>query len=450
MTSPGNTLSYAGRPPGPRSTCPSSCTCSNGSLCRHAHIRRPARVAGGRPSACPGPRSARSSGLPRRTPSTPAPPVDDHRERRQRLFVVTSGGNTLTAGTGSASLFLFDGAAATSSTAVATARWTSRWRRPASTSTCPAPGEATGGFGGTPVADRHPERDRHQLRRRAHRRGARPDPHRAERRATCSRPAPPEATPSSRAAPAPIPSVPSELQRADRAAGGNTMIGGSGDDVFFAQNGVVDTITGQAGDTAYVDPQDIVTGTGIRHTSRMTPPRPCLGGGLAVTVNVALIGAENLFVTPGESATCQLSIANASTIVEQFTLLALGEAMEWVVPEPPVVSLFPGGPADGDVAVLAAAPAHHSERRGAVRGQGHPFHRAGRVGDRRGGHHGRVVQRRRRRAGAQSHDRPDHRPPEAGGRQPRQRPGAGRGHRPGRRRRPEVQDAAPPPHGRAG
>jgi hypothetical protein len=61
-----------------------------------------------------------------------------------------------------------------------------------------------------------------------------------------------------------------------------------------------------------------------------------------VTVNVALIGAENLFVTPGESATCQLSIANASNIVEQFTLLALGEGMDWVVPEPPVVSLFPG------------------------------------------------------------------------------------------------------------
>jgi hypothetical protein len=61
-----------------------------------------------------------------------------------------------------------------------------------------------------------------------------------------------------------------------------------------------------------------------------------------VTVNVALIGAENLFVTPGESATCQLSIANSSTIVEQFTLLALGEAMDWLTAEPPVVSLFPG------------------------------------------------------------------------------------------------------------
>jgi hypothetical protein len=59
-------------------------------------------------------------------------------------------------------------------------------------------------------------------------------------------------------------------------------------------------------------------------------------------VNVALLGADNLFVTPGESTTCQLSIANTSTIVEQFTLLALGEAMDWTAAEPPVVSLFPG------------------------------------------------------------------------------------------------------------
>jgi Ca2+-binding RTX toxin-like protein len=45
--------------------------------------------------------------------------------------------------------------------------------------------------------------------------------------------------------------------------GGSTMIGGSGTDDFFAQNGQVDHITGQAGDNAFVDPQDVVTGTGI-------------------------------------------------------------------------------------------------------------------------------------------------------------------------------------------
>ena len=62
-----------------------------------------------------------------------------------------------------------------------------------------------------------------------------------------------------------------------------------------------------------------------------------------MSVNVALLGAENLVVTPGQSTTCQLSVANASTIVEQFTMLVLGEAMDWTVAEPPVVSLFPGG-----------------------------------------------------------------------------------------------------------
>ena len=48
-------------------------------------------------------------------------------------------------------------------------------------------------------------------------------------------------------------------------------------------------------------------------------------------------------MTPGQSTTCQLSVANASTIVEQFTMLVLGEAMDWTAAEPPVVSLFPGG-----------------------------------------------------------------------------------------------------------
>ena len=44
------------------------------------------------------------------------------------------------------------------------------------------------------------------------------------------------------------------------AAGGNTLTGGSGDDVFFAQNAGVDTITGHADDVAEVSPQDIVIG----------------------------------------------------------------------------------------------------------------------------------------------------------------------------------------------
>ena len=37
-----------------------------------------------------------------------------------------------------------------------------------------------------------------------------------------------------------------------------------------------------------------------------------------------------------------MSLRNSGTIVEQFTVLTLGEAMEWTAAEPPVVSLFPG------------------------------------------------------------------------------------------------------------
>jgi hypothetical protein len=61
-----------------------------------------------------------------------------------------------------------------------------------------------------------------------------------------------------------------------------------------------------------------------------------------MSVSATLLGAEDLHVQPGQSTTCQLNVANTSTIVEQFTLLPLGEAMEWLVAEPPVVSLFPG------------------------------------------------------------------------------------------------------------
>ena len=177
-------------------------------------------------------------------------------------------------------------------------------------------------------------------------------------------------------------------------------------------------------------------------SDRRTPVRP--GGRPAMSVNVALLGAEDLKVEPGQTTTCQLSVANTSTIVEQFTILMLGEAAEWSDPDPPVVSLFPGAPADRDPAVLASPSVHHPERRSAVRGEGDPFQRARRIGHRGGRDHGRVLQRRGCRARPPGHDRADHRPPEARRRQPRQRPAAGRGLRPRCRRRPQVQDPAEP------
>jgi hypothetical protein len=57
---------------------------------------------------------------------------------------------------------------------------------------------------------------------------------------------------------------------------------------------------------------------------------------------VALLGADNLTVEPGQTVTADLSIGNSGTIVEQFTIMVLGDAAEWTESDPPVVSLFPG------------------------------------------------------------------------------------------------------------
>ena len=59
-------------------------------------------------------------------------------------------------------------------------------------------------------------------------------------------------------------------------------------------------------------------------------------------VIAALQGAENLAVEPGREATCQLSLSNTGSIVEQFNIMVLGDAVEWVRSDPPVVSMFPG------------------------------------------------------------------------------------------------------------
>jgi hypothetical protein len=52
--------------------------------------------------------------------------------------------------------------------------------------------------------------------------------------------------------------------------------------------------------------------------------------------------ADDLRVEPGRTATAELSVANSASIVEQFTIMVLGEAAEWTESDPPVVSLFPG------------------------------------------------------------------------------------------------------------
>ncbi len=61
---------------------------------------------------------------------------------------------------------------------------------------------------------------------------------------------------------------------------------------------------------------------------------------MTVVVNLQ---AENLSVEPGQITTCSLTLANTGTIVEQFTIMLLGDVAPWTEADPPVVSLFPGG-----------------------------------------------------------------------------------------------------------
>src|SRR6202035_4692076 len=61
---------------------------------------------------------------------------------------------------------------------------------------------------------------------------------------------------------------------------------------------------------------------------------------MTVVVNLE---ADNLYVEPGQTTTAVLSLANTGTIVEQFTIMMMGDVQEWTQSDPPVVSLFPGG-----------------------------------------------------------------------------------------------------------
>src|SRR5947207_15968934 len=51
---------------------------------------------------------------------------------------------------------------------------------------------------------------------------------------------------------------------------------------------------------------------------------------------------DSLSVEPGQTVTTDLSLVNGGTIVEQFTIMLLGDVVDWAESDPPVVSLFPG------------------------------------------------------------------------------------------------------------
>jgi hypothetical protein len=75
-------------------------------------------------------------------------------------------------------------------------------------------------------------------------------------------------------------------------------------------------------------------------------------------VIAALQGADNLTVEPGRETTCQLSLSNTGSIVEQFSIMVLGDAVGWIKAEPPVVSMFPG--AQQTVTLHFAPPRDHT------------------------------------------------------------------------------------------
>jgi len=79
---------------------------------------------------------------------------------------------------------------------------------------------------------------------------------------------------------------------------------------------------------------------------------------------VVHLQADNLSVEPGQTTTGQMSLANTGTIVEQFTILLLGEVAVWTEADPPVVSLFPGG--QQSVTLRFAPPRHHTTPSGEV------------------------------------------------------------------------------------
>ncbi len=53
------------------------------------------------------------------------------------------------------------------------------------------------------------------------------------------------------------------------------------------------------------------------------------------------LAADSVQVTPGASATLEVTVRNTGTVVDQFTIDVLGDAGAWATADPPVLSLFP-------------------------------------------------------------------------------------------------------------
>ncbi len=79
---------------------------------------------------------------------------------------------------------------------------------------------------------------------------------------------------------------------------------------------------------------------------------------------IATVSSAALPVEPGGEATSELTIHNAGSVVDSFTVEPLGEAAAWTVVEPAELPLFPG--ADGSVLLRFRPPRSPSTRAGHV------------------------------------------------------------------------------------
>ena len=59
-------------------------------------------------------------------------------------------------------------------------------------------------------------------------------------------------------------------------------------------------------------------------------------------------------MSPGETVDCDVRVRNTGSVVDQFTVSVVGDAAEWAVVEPSMLSLFPG--AEGTATVRFTAP----------------------------------------------------------------------------------------------
>ncbi|MDP9239039.1 MAG: hypothetical protein M3O55_00120 [Actinomycetota bacterium] len=78
----------------------------------------------------------------------------------------------------------------------------------------------------------------------------------------------------------------------------------------------------------------------------------------------ARLSEAALRADPGAEATCQVTVRNTGTVVDEFAFTVLGEAAAWTAVEPPSLSLFPD--AEGEVTVRFRPPRDASTPQGRI------------------------------------------------------------------------------------